>query len=187
MKGLILAGGEGSRAGGRDKGLLKWRGIPLASHIAEAMGATCQDILISCNRHLDEYSAITPHCFQDIDTSIKGPLAGLFTAWHYFPDSWFLISACDTPMLTMEYSRRMCSSLPKGNAQVAWDGERRQYLHCLLRPESYPVLKEYLENGGKNVRGWLELLEPELVDFSDCPQLFTNINTLQQLDELDQA
>ncbi len=183
---MILAGGEGSRAGGRDKGLLKWQGATLAAHIAEAMSAVCDNILISCNRHLDDYRAITPHCFPDVDTSIKGPLAGLYSAWHYYPDSWFLISACDTPMLTAEYGQRMCLPSPLDKARIAWDGERRQYLHSLLGPKSYPVLKDYLQSGGKNVRGWLELLQPELVDFSDCPQIFTNINTLEQLDELDQ-
>ncbi|WP_020410506.1 molybdenum cofactor guanylyltransferase MobA [Hahella ganghwensis] len=182
--GLILAGGEGSRAGGKDKGLLQWQDIPLAEHIAKALQPTCDTIAISCNRNLREYQAITPNCFTDVNPSLKGPLAGLYSAWHLFPETTFLVSACDTPLLTREYALRMCPGQTDCIARIAWDGERQQYLHCLLSPKAHPVLKQYLNDGGKNVRNWLNLLNPELVDFSDCPEIFTNINTLEQLKDL---
>ncbi len=195
--GLILAGGEGSRAGGADKGMLTWQGHTLAASVAAALRPCCQDIIISCNRNLADYQQITPHCFNDNvlnlkipgdQASVQGPLAGIFTAWKLYPNQSFLVSPCDTPLISPLYAQRMCQGLDaqkmENPIRIAWDGERKQYLHCLVSPRAYPILKEYLQKGYRNVRGWLDSMEPELVDFSDQPELFTNINTLEQLHSL---
>ena len=197
LLGLILAGGEGSRAGGADKGLLIWQGQPLAARVAAALSSNCQGLIISCNRHLDEYRSITSKCFTDQlsnlpiphhQASVQGPLAGIYTAWQHYPDSCFLISPCDTPKLSPLYAERMTEGLNSGSCdkitRIAWDGERKQYLHCLVGPAAFPLLRKYLISGQRNVRGWLDSMEPELTDFSDHPELFTNINTLEQLNDL---
>ena len=52
----ILAGGEGRRVGGRDKGLLILHGKPLIERVADALRAQVGAILICANRHAGEYA-----------------------------------------------------------------------------------------------------------------------------------
>ncbi|MGV2834552.1 NTP transferase domain-containing protein, partial [Pseudomonas shirazensis] len=52
---LILAGGRGARMGGRDKGLLEWRGEPLVAHVQRVVRPLTDDVVISCNRNQELY------------------------------------------------------------------------------------------------------------------------------------
>ena len=54
---LILAGGEGSRMAGQDKGLQLWHGLPLIDHVLQTIAPQVQHTLISANRHLAEYAS----------------------------------------------------------------------------------------------------------------------------------
>ena len=55
ITGIILAGGEGRRMGGIDKGLTLFRGRPLIEHVIERLQPQVCDIAISANRCLDDY------------------------------------------------------------------------------------------------------------------------------------
>ena len=52
---LILAGGQGRRMQGKDKGLLDWQGQPLIAHIVDALAENAHEVLVSCNRNSDRY------------------------------------------------------------------------------------------------------------------------------------
>ena len=54
---LLLAGGQASRMGGHDKGLLDCAGQPLIAHVLARIAPYVATILISANRHLDRYRA----------------------------------------------------------------------------------------------------------------------------------
>jgi len=70
---IILAGGEGRRVGGNDKGLLPYKNKRLIEHVIERMSPQVTDIVISANRNIETYSVfhvsskslkiITPHLF----------------------------------------------------------------------------------------------------------------------------
>ena len=53
----ILAGGRGSRLGGRDKAWLARDGIPQVLRIAKRFDAECGAVLVSANRDLSRYAA----------------------------------------------------------------------------------------------------------------------------------
>ena len=44
--GLVLAGGEGRRAGGRDKGLIEWRGKPMVGHVLASLSPQVDEVII---------------------------------------------------------------------------------------------------------------------------------------------
>ncbi|MFP4247456.1 MAG: molybdenum cofactor guanylyltransferase [Halochromatium sp.] len=56
--GLILAGGAGRRMGGVDKGLVELAGRPLAQWVAEALRPQVAQLLISANRHREDYARL---------------------------------------------------------------------------------------------------------------------------------
>jgi molybdopterin-guanine dinucleotide biosynthesis protein A len=60
---------------------------------------------------------------------------------------------------------------------VAHDGERMQPVFALLRRELLPSLLNYLEDGGRKIDTWYAQHKVALADFSDCPDMFFNVNT----------
>ena len=56
----ILAGGEGRRIGGEDKGLLQLAGRPLIAHVIAALRGQANTIVICANRNADRYAEVAP-------------------------------------------------------------------------------------------------------------------------------
>src|SRR5690606_42031777 len=56
VTGLILAGGQGTRMGGRDKRLVPWRGPALVAHVHARFAPQVARVLDSANRQRDAYA-----------------------------------------------------------------------------------------------------------------------------------
>ena len=84
ITGLILAGGQGRRMGGIDKGLKHFLGTPLALHALRRLSPQAGRVAISANRNLATYEAMGVPAWPDpsnetwIDEAVNdpGPLAG---------------------------------------------------------------------------------------------------------------
>jgi len=79
----ILAGGQGRRFGGLDKGIQPLFGKPVVSFVVDALRPHCETIVICANRHHDEYAQfvkVLPDDFQ----GFRGPLAGTRPPHHGF-------------------------------------------------------------------------------------------------------
>lgn len=94
---LILAGGRGQRMGGRDKGLVPWRGEPLIAHIHRVVRGLSDDLVISCNRNQDAYAAYADRCVGDAEADYPGPLAGVIAGLKVVRHPWVVVLACDSP------------------------------------------------------------------------------------------
>ena len=89
---IILAGGIGTRMGSKNKGLLIFNGKPLIEHVLEKLHNQVSNIVISCNKDLDQYRRFNyPIAIDDFNTNSEtdnklhnkegiGPLAGLLSA-----------------------------------------------------------------------------------------------------------
>ncbi|MEK9896281.1 MAG: NTP transferase domain-containing protein, partial [Burkholderiaceae bacterium] len=51
VTGLILAGGQGQRMGGADKGLQPLGGMPLVMHVLWRLAPQVQDVVINAHRN----------------------------------------------------------------------------------------------------------------------------------------
>ena len=100
---LILAGGQGSRMGGVDKGLVQWHNKALIDHVIEKIRPQVSHIAISANRNLESYAQRSAHVFSDArQWQHYGPLAALCTAANDLQIAtadWLLIVSCDMPRL----------------------------------------------------------------------------------------
>lgn len=98
--GLVLAGGR-SRRMGRDKGLITYRDKPQREYLYEQMLPLCDAVYLSIR---PEQRESIPNRLQYIadENSYKGPLNGLLSAHHAYPDAAFLVVACDLPMVNRE-------------------------------------------------------------------------------------
>lgn len=75
---LILCGGRATRMGGVDKPLQPFQGRALVHHVIERIAPqTGGRILISANRHLDDYRRLGHPVLPDPLPDFPGPLAGI--------------------------------------------------------------------------------------------------------------
>ena len=77
---VVLAGGQGARIGGVDKGWLLLDERPLIQRVIERLLPQVDEIIISCNRNLAAYQALGFPVVQDQCADYRGPLAGIVSA-----------------------------------------------------------------------------------------------------------
>ena len=178
ITGVILAGGAGRRAGGRDKGLIDWEGRPLVAHVAERLEPQCGSLLVSCNRNLDRYAAYgTP--VTDQLAGYQGPLAGLHAAAPHINTPLTLVCPCDVPDIPGDLAVTLAAALDTSGTPAAHartDG-RDHYCCALIRTEALGTLQEFLEGGGRAVRAWYETVGRVAVDFDTDVSSFRNMNS----------
>ncbi|MDU9403874.1 molybdenum cofactor guanylyltransferase MobA [Pseudomonas sp. zfem004] len=96
---LILAGGRGQRMGGRDKGLVPWRGEPLVAHVQRVVRGLSDDVVISCNRNQALYRPYADQLVGDAEVDFPGPLAGVIAGLKVARHEWVVLLACDAPLV----------------------------------------------------------------------------------------
>ena len=185
--GVVLAGGRGQRMGGLDKGLISYRGVPMAMQVLDVLQTVVDKVLISANRNRDIYESWGVQVVEDLSSGFDGPLAGLLAAMKAVDTPYVLTVPCDTPLLTQEVVERLCRAVEaeKRDLCVASQGDLWHPVFMVAHTRLMDDLKDYLEAGERRVRYWLMRHEPSLVDFSDCPDVFLNINSLEALDQLE--
>ena len=57
VTGIVLAGGQGRRMGGVDKGLVELDGQPMVAHVLARLAPQVGDVLINANQNLERYAA----------------------------------------------------------------------------------------------------------------------------------
>lgn len=156
--GLVLAGGRGRRVDGADKGLLRYRGHPLAAYAVATLAPSCDRVLVSANRNIERYARLADGVCMDASADHLGPLAGILTGMSSIDARWFLTCPTDMPELPAAIPLRLLRAL-RANAGadvMLWhDGERSQPLISAWRGALAPSIAQYLAGGGRSVVGYL--------------------------------
>jgi molybdopterin-guanine dinucleotide biosynthesis protein A len=185
--GLILAGGQGRRMGGVDKGLVELDGRPMIAYVIARLRPQVDALLINANRNADTYAALGAPVVADRHTGFVGPLAGLDAGLHHAGesdgDAWVLTCPCDSPKLPEDLVARLHSAVLVAGAEVAMAraGGRLQPVFLLAHTRSAASLAAYLAGGDRKIDRWVLAQKHVLVDFDGCPEAFANINTADEL------
>jgi len=187
MTAVILAGGRAERMGGQDKGLLPLAGRPMIDHVLRILRPQVGALLINANRSLDDYRALGYPVISDDLGLFFGPLAGMLAALNASHTPYLLTAPCDSPLLPNDYAQRMVAALTQEHAElsVAHHGQRLQPVFVLLRAELRDSLRDYLTAGERKIDRWFARHRMAVVDFSDQPAMFRNINTPEELTALE--
>jgi molybdopterin-guanine dinucleotide biosynthesis protein A len=187
ITGVILAGGLARRMNHQDKGLVCYRGRPLVSYAIAALAPLVHETIINANRHHEQYQAFGLPVVADQTDSFDGPLAGILTAMIHTDAEVLLIVPCDAPLITTQHLQKLLTVRTDVNADiaVAFDGERLHPVFLAIKSSLQESLQHYLASGQRKVQTWLALHNTVPVDFSDAPEIFTNINTLTELSLLE--
>ncbi|QEL54652.1 molybdenum cofactor guanylyltransferase MobA [Chromobacterium paludis] len=184
---LLLAGGQGTRMGGADKGWVELDGIALAERTAARLRPQADALLISANRNLERYAALGQVVTDAPGYAGCGPLAGLEAGLAACPTEWLITAPCDLPLLPDNLAARLMAPLRLGEAQIS-------VAHCAGQPQPVcmalsrallPSLRAYLAGGGRRVREWQAANSALAVAFDDAPLAFRNLNSPEDLARLE--
>lgn len=178
---VILAGGQGSRLGGVDKGLVSLRQISLVQHVISRVEPQVGEIIISANRNLDAYTNLGYPVYTDEVSDFAGPLAGILKALQHCQSEWLLTIPADSPFIADDLARRLIENVEDNKIAIAHDGERLQPTFSLIHKSLESSLKDFLQKGERKTRVWMQQQPHTIVDFSDQADAFININTQDEL------
>jgi len=198
ITGWVLAGGQGSRMGGVDKGLQLFQGQALALRAVERLRPQVNSVRINANRHSEDYRAWGCEVHPDTLDGYAGPLMGFLTGLTHCPTEWLMVVPCDSPFFPKDLVARLSSVVHEQQALLATvcapeknlDGQwalRPQPVFCLLHRHLLGSLQSFLDAGGRKIDAWTVQQRMAWVDFNlvgDDQQAFANANTWEELQAL---
>ncbi len=187
ITGLILAGGQGRRMGGVDKGLQIFRGKRLVDHVYERLAPQVGGIIINANQNHDAYKSFGVRVVSDAIGNFAGPLAGLHAGLSVSRRPYLASVPCDSPFLPEDLVERLMARLNESGAElaVAKTGDQPHPVFCLARRSVLDHLTNFLKGGGRKIDAWYASLDVVEVDFDDEAGAFSNINTREELANLE--
>jgi molybdenum cofactor guanylyltransferase len=182
ITGVVLAGGQGRRMGGVDKGLQLLDGKPMAGWVSERLRPQVDALVINANQNIERYAAFGYPVISDQIIGFAGPLAGLHAALSQTSTPLVVTAPCDSPFLPSDLVARLHQALQAANAEVvvACAGGQLHPVFCLCRRNVLASLTDYLEAGQRKVELWLARHASVEVEFADVAA-FRNINTADEL------
>jgi molybdopterin-guanine dinucleotide biosynthesis protein A len=183
VTGIVLAGGQGRRMGGVDKGLQRLDGRPMVAWSIARLAPQVETIIVNANQNLDAYRAFGHPVVSDAVGGFAGPLAGLHAGLQATHTALAVTVPCDSPFLPTDLVERLHAALEAQPAElaVAKTGTQPHPVFCLVRRSVLPHLEAFLQGGGRKIDAWYASLAVVEVSFDDQPEAFSNINTREEL------
>lgn len=190
ITGLVLAGGQGSRMGGKDKGLVVYQGQPLIQHVLDRLRPQVGPVIINANRNADTYAEFGCSVVADAPNpqheSYAGPLAGLLAGLRASTTDWVLTVPCDSPHFPDDLVRHFIAASEKngcGDLFVARTPVQSHPVFMLVHKELTRTLATFIASGERKLGGWQQQNGASYVEFAD-EAAFANLNTPEELAQL---
>jgi molybdopterin-guanine dinucleotide biosynthesis protein A len=181
VAGVILAGGQSSRMGGDDKGLIMLEGRALIDHVIDRFQPQVARLAISANRNQERYRQRGYPVIEDRYPGFQGPLAGMASALQSGHHPLVAFVPCDTPHLPRDLVSRLVDAWLDGHDLCYAQGrERRHYTMALIDRALLASLTAYLEAGDRQLSRWFQQQNAHAVLFEE-ENPFRNINTPRDL------
>lgn len=183
ITGLVLAGGQGSRLGGVDKGLQPYKGTPLALNAMRRLTPQVGHVMLNANRHLETYAGWGARVWPDPAElgSYQGPLAGFLAGLQHAETPYLATVPCDCPHFPHDLVARLSAALRDDvEIVVARSSNGLEPAFCLMRRSVEASLHSYLQSGERRIERWTAQLRRAEAHFDDAAAFF-NINTPDDL------
>lgn len=195
--GVVLAGGEGRRVSGQDKGLLPLHGRPMIERVLSILRPQCDEALIVANRNQADYGRYA-RVIGDEAPDHAGPLAGIAATLALIAErepqqfggfDWLLTAPVDCPDFPPDLFARLHTAFrtaPDTLCAYASHAHKREPLFAL-----YPLeFRDKLVTSARDALGvhasplrWHMELGAVAVDFSDRVEAFRNLNTMEEFQD----
>ena len=177
---LLLSGGRGQRMGGRDKGLLNWRGRPLIAWLHDLTRPLSDDLIISCNRNQEHYAPYADQLVADQEQDFQGPLAGIRAGMAAAHHEQMLVLPCDAPLVDHALIESLLAQAGSQPVVIRQNGYW-QPLFCLLPTRLRDDLEQAWQSGERSPQRWFGRLTPIAVDCPAQDSRLANLNTPDML------
>jgi len=183
VTGIVLAGGQGRRMGGIDKGWVELAGKPMIAHVLARFAPQVATVLINANQNAERYAVFGHPVVADEVGGFAGPLAGLHAGLTVARTVYAATVPCDSPFLPLDLVARLMAALVAKDAQlaVARTFAQPHPVFCAVRRDLLPHLAAFLAGGGRKIDAWYATLAVAEVAFDDEADSFRNINTSDEL------
>ncbi|WP_106478287.1 molybdenum cofactor guanylyltransferase MobA [Phytohalomonas tamaricis] len=181
ITGVILAGGQGRRMGGVDKGWVDFEGRPLIEHMLRLLSTQLDNVLINANRSQERYRALGVEVVEDAHAGFQGPLMGIYSAMKASRTPWTLVVPCDTPLLPNTLVTSLSQAVDTQHADIAYacDHDRDHPVIALIRTALVDDLEALLASDERKINRWYARHRQVAVMF-DNADMFANINTPEE-------
>jgi molybdopterin-guanine dinucleotide biosynthesis protein A len=151
----VLAAGQGTRWGGRDKSMLSVNGETLLGKLVASWGPACHEVIINNHAGTAFHSHFADRLVCDA-TPHQGPCMGIAA----------LLAACETPLLLIaptdlvdppaELTTQLQRAIPTTAAGLYVEGPDGQHsLVMLLKKTAATHIAQYIDGGGRRVNDML--------------------------------
>jgi molybdopterin-guanine dinucleotide biosynthesis protein A len=181
VSGIVLAGGQGRRMGGVDKGLELLRGKPMVAWALERLSPQVDEVIVNANQNLEAYARFGHRIAPDAIGGFAGPLAGLHAGLTAASHPLAVTVPCDSPFLPLDLVARLRLALGSHDLAVAKTGDQPHPVFSLVRRSVLEHLAQFLSSGGRKIDAWYATLKVVEVPFDDEADAFRNINTREEL------
>lgn len=199
--GIILAGGSGSRLGGVEKAMLRFKGQTYLARAIAAVATSVGEIVVvaAAGQAIDPgaFSTSIPLRVVRDTTAGAGPLAALadgLRAATLDGAAIAVIASCDVPRLSSDVVRLLVGSLANAGEDCDWAvpevGGHPQVLLSAIRTTALAAIESHLASGRRDVRGMLSKLRTRLIDEGQLRRVdpalasFHDIDTAEDLHTL---
>lgn len=184
--GVILAGGQATRMGGGDKGLLTLGDAPILTHVMERLGPQVAGMALNANGDATRFQAFDLPVLEDSITGFVGPLAGVLAGLDWAAEQGaesIVTVAADTPFFPCDLVPRL-QLAAEGMAHplaLARTPDGRQPTFGLWPVALRDDLRDALNDGIRKVVMWTDRHEGRAAMFNDPGTPFFNVNTPEDL------
>lgn len=184
LKGLVLAGGKSTRMQ-RDKGIIEYHGAPQREYLLGLLSKFMENNYISLRKdQLTEFTKKDNIIVDSIDD--LGPYGAILSAFREYPNSAWLVIACDLPLLSKESISQLITNRDPSKIATAFNNEKTGFPEPLItiwEPKAYPLLLHFFSLGYSCPRKVLINSNIKLVDPTNNDEL-RNVNNQEDFNEV---
>ena len=184
IKGLVLAGGKSQRMG-EDKALLQYHAQPQMYHACQILEELNIPAHLSMReRHNEQLNDRYPVIYDVFEG--LGPFGGILSAFRHDPNSAWLVTACDQPLITQNELSRLIEERDPSKLATCFHNPETKFpepLITLWEPKAYLRLLSFLSLGYSCPRK--VLINSEIKEIHSEDNVFMkNANTPEERTEL---
>lgn len=185
--GVILAGGQSTRMGGGDKGLLALGDKPILQHVIDRLSEQATPIALNANGDPARFAAYGLTVIPDSIDGFAGPLAGVLAGldWAATHNATHIVTAAaDTPFFpdTLVADLMHATETQGQPIALAKTNNGRHPTFGLWPVALREDLREALDTGTRKVVQWTDRHGTVMAQFDDTPfDPFFNVNTPDDL------
>lgn len=185
--GVILAGGQSSRMGGGDKGLLPLGAKPILQHVIDRLYPQASPIALNANGVPARFATYGLPVIPDSIKGFAGPLAGVLAGldWAARKNATHIVTAAaDTPFFPDTLVAELIHAAEAQNCPIALakTTNGRHPTFGLWPVTLRDDLREALETGTRKVVQWTDRHGTAMAQFDDAQfDPFFNVNTPEDL------